>query len=43
MVVLPAAGGPIKNTQCLISNNSANWTTFNTKSGCAVKLDSLVD
>ena len=28
VVVFPLAGGPIKNTQCLISNNSDNYTTF---------------
>mmetsp|Transcript_13996 Transcript_13996/g.13519 ORF Transcript_13996/g.13519 Transcript_13996/m.13519 type:complete len:248 (-) Transcript_13996:622-1365(-) len=29
--VLPAPGGPITNTQCLICNNSSNCTTFSLK------------
>lgn len=36
VVVLPDPGGPIKNTQCLISNNSLSYIIFNVKSGCAV-------
>ena len=32
-VDFPEAGGPRINTQCLISNNSYNYTTFKINSG----------
>ena len=35
---LPDPGGPITNTQCLISNSSLNYTTFNIKSGSGQSL-----
>jgi hypothetical protein len=38
---LPAPGGPITKTQCLISRSSPNWTIFKMKSGSLLREASL--